>query len=328
MSAPYNDQVESNNEQGSPVKTEQAQRGSGFQIPLITIGAVILVLIGLSFLAYSLNSKDGRPIFPILPTVTQVSETPDYTPVILSFVELNADPSLYYGRRIQVSGTFTPVEPPVCPDYSGPLIRWSLVSEELQLNATGFENLLPFITPGTDMTVLGIWSAYKGAVGCGKQPPEETVWYLAVERILEPNPLVGTNGIILTVIPGEPLPTFSGIETPDFETPAVTPTIESTSADTQTPTLLPGSTFEFTPTPELTVLPGTPTTPGAIASPTASPGVGGTTALTPTIDLTATPEPTNGIPVTGTPPLPTSTPSTPGYPSQPTATPTTPSGYP
>lgn len=329
MSFTQNDKIEPDFDNEPATEATPTWRGFGISISLVTIGAVVLVFFGLAFLAYSLSSKDAQPLYPILPTATLTSVTPDYSPAILTFAELNDDPSLYHGRRIQVSGTFTPIDKPDCLDYTGPLIQWSLVSDELQLNAVGFENLLAFLSPGTEMTVWGIWTAYKGPVGCGKQPPEETVWYLTVERILEPNPLIGINGVILTVIPGEPLPTFSGIETPEFDTPDLTPTAEGAIDETPTPTIeQPGSTMVATPTLELTILPGTPLiTPGITASATVTPDFGTTPGTTPTIDLTITTEPTAGTPGTSSPPLPTSTPSS-GYPPQSSPTATTPSGYP
>lgn len=329
MSDSNENRGDARDEQGQSFDTTHATVSSGARIPVVTIAAILLVVIGLAFLAYSLSSKDEKPLYPLLPSATPLAGTIDYTPALLGFAELNADPALYNGLRIQVSGAFTPIDTPPCPDYTGPAIHWSLVAEDLQLNATGFENLLTFLSPGTDMTVLGIWTAYHGPVGCGKQPPDETVWFLAVERILEPNPLIGVTGSSLTVIPGEPLATLSPFETGESQTPELTPTAGSLLTGTPTPTIESPLTIQATPSPDLTSLPVTPLlTPGATAALTTTPGFGVTPGLTPTINLSITPEPTSGLPGTTLPPLPTSTPAGPGYPGQPTPTATTTGGYP
>lgn len=329
MSESHDNGVDTGHEQRPHVDNATEMQSSGAHIPVVTIAAILLVIIGLAFLAYSLSSKDEKPMYPLLPTATNIASTMDYTPAILGFPELNADPTIYRGLRIQVSGAFTPIDAADCLDYSGPNILWSLVAEDLQLNAIGFENLLTFLSPGTEMTVLGIWTAYHGPVGCGKQPPDETVWYLAVERILEPNPLIGINGSSLTMIPGEPLPTLSPLETSESRTPELTPTNESLLTGTPTPTVESLLTIQATPSPNLTSLPVTPLlTPGATAGLTTTPGLGVTPGVTPTINLSVTPEPTSGLPGATVPPLPTSTPSGPGYPGQPTPTATTPGGYP
>lgn len=299
------------------------------RFPWIPIVAIVLVFIGLALLALSLSGNNQRPLFPILSTFTPIAGTIEYEPVILGLTELNEDPAVYRGQRIQVSGAFTPVEPPECLNYSGPTVRWSLVAYELQLNAVGFENMVMLLEPDTEMTVTGIWSAFRGPVGCGKEPPDGTVWYLAVDRILEPNPLYGATGPAITVIPGESLPTQLPLGTTEDITPMATPSISGTLPITPTLPLVATQPLPVTPTTNLTPLPVTPLpSAGATAGLTTTPLPGGTAGVTPTTNLSVTPEPTGGTPGTTPPSLPTSTPGGPGYPGQPTPTATTQGGYP
>jgi len=329
MSTPLPTDLEEERDQ-----TSEAEARSGFnklatRAVGITVTAAVLVIIGLGMLAFSLSGRAERPLLPILPTFTTAPETIAYKTESIDFAELNADPNAFRGQRIQVSGAYMPVEPPTCADYTGPAIRWSLIAEELQLNAVGFENVLRLLETGTDMTVMGVWSAYQGPLGCGKSPPEGTVWYLTVERILEPNPLLGANGPLLTVIAGQPLPTLSPLETVETVTPEVTPTLDSGVE------LSPTATFDADlcrvapPTLEATTLPVTPLpTPGATSDLTETPPIDATPGASATFGPSPTNEGTAGAPGTGTPALPTNTPSAPGYPSLPTPTATTPGSYP
>lgn len=298
------------------------------RFPWVPLIAILILMFGLALVVFSLGSSDSRPLYPLLPTYTPPAGTPDYEPSSVGFSELNEDPALYHGQRLEVSGAFTPVAAPDCVDYTGPVIRWSLVADELQLNAIGFENLISLIEEGTPMTVTGIWRAYRGPVGCGKEPPDGTIWYLDVDRIIEPNPIFGSSGLVLTVIPGGPLPTLSPFETPGTSIPTIEQTIDATSVLTVTAE----ATFLITPTASFapTSLPVTPlVTPGGSPGITGTPPPQGTDFLTPTLEGTVTPEGTPGIGGSGTPELPTNTPSGTGYPdSQSTPTATTASGYP
>lgn len=298
------------------------------RMPLVAAAAAVLVFVGLAFLALSLSGRDQRPLYPVLATATLPGGTPDFEPVEIGFSELNSDPEAFLGRRLQVTGAYSPVKAPDCPSYTGLLIRWSLVAEELQLNATGFEALLRLVEPGTEMTVVGIWSAYRGPVGCGKEPDDATVWYLQVERIVTPNPLFGASGAVLTIIPGEPLPTLPPLDAAATASPDLSATI--TISGTMTPTVtiqttdLPGLA---TPSIETTGLPVTPlATAGSptVAAGTPALGTPATSVGTPTAGPSPTPSATGGVQGTTTPGIPTTTPPGTGYPSQPTP----PGGYP
>lgn len=293
----------------------------------IPLAAALLVIVGLGLLALSLNGRGDHPLYPILPTFTPLPGTTEAEAEILGFAELNNDPAAFRGKRIQVAGVFTPLAPAACLSYTGPAISWSLVADELQLNAVGFENILRLLEPGTEMTVIGIWSAYQGPLGCGKEPTEGTVWYLAVDRILEPNPLLGASAPVLTVIVGDALPTLSPLETVETGTTETTPTPEGTAALPPTATQDAAMTIAITPTAELTSLPVTPLPTQAATSP-GTPPIGATPGGSPTFGPTPTPEATSGAGGTTTPTFPTTTPTVPGYPSQPSPTATTEGGYP
>src|SRR5690606_6209145 len=114
-------------------------------LPILTIGVFVLVVVGLGLLAFSLAGGNNNPLYPLLPTFTSPSGTADYQAREISFTELNDNPASFQDQRLQVSGTYTPLSAPECLDFTGPVIRWSLVADELQLNTTGFENLLRLV---------------------------------------------------------------------------------------------------------------------------------------------------------------------------------------
>ena len=281
--------------------------------------AVFLLLAGLVLVVSTLLARSSRPLYPNLPTFTPLAETLESEPAVLTFTELNADPDAYRDRRIQVSGNFASVAPPDCLPHSGPAIRWTLVSEELQLNAAGFENVLPLLAEGTPMTVTGIWRLYRGPVGCGKEPPDANLWYLAVDQILEPNPLLGEGGVALTVIPGEALPTLPPLEL-EVPTAEATPTLPPTEEAAEELPTLPAAGVAPTSLPAVTETVATPDLTGtaALATPTVDLLVTATVTGTPTMTVTPGPSPTPTATVEGdgstTPEIPTATLSGTGYP--------------
>lgn len=335
MNSPIHDS-EMENGQPTPAQPMDRLRAAAGRLPLILIAVIALVAVGLGLFAFSLSGGNNRPLYPILPTFTLPPGTADYQAHEVGFAELNGDPAAFQNQRLQVSGTYTRMPAPECPDHSGPSIRWSLVADDLQLNAVGFENLLRLVEEGIEMTIVGTWRVYRGPVGCGKEPPNGVVWYLEVDRILEPNPLQGSVDPALTVVVGtlEFPASGSGGNTPGGV--ELNPTIEGGEiiSPTVTPDMglpLPGTPPPFDTPPGSAV----PTTPLPV-TPLATPGLPGTP------DPLATPSPTDIAPgTTTTPPpgtgstpspgLPTSTPPGSGYPGgvptlPPSATPG--SGYP
>lgn len=299
----------------------------GGRLPLPTIAVFVLVVVGLALLAFSLAGGNHNPLYPPLPAFTPPSGTVDPQPREISFTQLNDDPASFQDQRLQVSGIYTPLSAPECLDYTGPVIRWSLVADELQLNATGYEDLLRLAEEGIEMTVTGTWRLYQGPLGCGKEPVDDIVWYLAVDRILLPNPVQGAVNPALTVVVGSREFPESAGATIDPSVGEGSPTLDSTDILSPTATLDSGLPVLPTPTPTNTLLPvtplapvGTPATPDPLATPD----------LTATSVMTGTVETTPGAEGTPSPAIPTTTPSGSGYPpgQTPESTATPENGYP
>ncbi|MFQ5422210.1 MAG: hypothetical protein ACE5EY_17825, partial [Anaerolineae bacterium] len=270
---------------------------------------------------------DNRLLKPTIPTATQVPRVYDGQFVPVSFPELQADPVAHRDRRIRVTGRFTRLSPPDCVSYRGPVLLWGLVADDLQMNARGLAPLLHLIPADTMMTVEGVWRRYLGPVGCGKEPEEEVVWFLVVERVVQPNPLPlsgdspAANGTGNGVIPTRTATAVSGSSpTPsptatadDLNVPAITLTPSATTANpgTTTTPATPPPSQAGTATPTLT-----PSPVSSSPAPTAD-GSGDVTATSPpTTTMTPTPDET---PTPG--PSPTSTQDNGPPPSAPTATP-------
>jgi len=275
----------------------------------LVVGLLLLLLI---WLVVALSSS--RPLKPLREESIPLNVTINGQPLLVDFDGLNDDPADYMNKRIQVSGSYLRLELEDCQLFNGPRIQWGLVAAGLQLNARGFEAIvLPIVSPGTQMTLQGVWRRYSGPAGCGKEPPTG-LWYLEVEQIVQPNPLVAgtrTPVAVLSITPppfpsvtpttfgsppvvGTPVPNVTIVSTVVVGTPGSTPTFGGTAV-TSTPTATPTSTATGTlPTP--TSGPGTPTgapgTPTSTATPTSSgtPGSG-----------TVMPTPTNQSLVTATP---------------------------
>ncbi|MCB9421002.1 MAG: hypothetical protein H6667_14465 [Ardenticatenaceae bacterium] len=287
--------------------------------PLAVTGGALVVLLVLVLL---LTRGGGRPLKPIRPSATPVELNQSSQAILVTFDELNANPYAYRDQRIRITGSYTPQPKPDCPNYKGLLIRWALINENLQLNGYGFEEVLKLVPEGTSLTVEGIWRLYDGISGCGKGAPQTLIWYLQVERIVQPNPLPGYG----------PLPdgdTPAPVGTPPLEEAEPTPTAEN-------------GTAVFTPTssPTITATPTTEITPSVTSSPTATLLFGEMTPTPSDSFITSTPDPSASPTATGTGPTPTNTPpplTTPGTavptvpglsPSTPGPSPTPGSGYP
>ena len=280
----------------------------------------ILLLLAIVLLPLLAQSNDRR-LKPLRPTATPGSLVIEGDPILIDFPDLNEDPFSYLNQRIRVTGDYTPLPPPDCTPFSGRRIRWALVAESLQMNAVGFERVLRLVEPDTTLTVEGIWRLYSGPAGCGKEPPDANVWYLEVERIVQPNPLTGFTG---PAGPGPigPVTPMGPAETPSDGTsiPTATSTPSAGTPAATTPALTPSASATASATAGTPTVPVTGTiTPTATATPT-------TTATgQPPATLTTPPAqtPTSGATV---PPVMTATPG--GYPGQGTATPSPTGPYP
>lgn len=310
--------------------------------PLAITGAVLVVLV---LVVLFLGREGKRPLKPIRTATTSAIVTQNSQAILVTFDELNANPHAFRGQRIRVTGSYTPQPEPDCgdSDYKGLLIKWALISESLQLNGYGFESVLKLVPEGTSLTVEGIWRLYEGISGCGKGAPQAVIWYLQVERIVQPNPLPnfgpppdGGDEPAPRVTPpsdtGEPMPTT----TPpgDGETAVPQPTTPTTTTPTATPEFIvtqdPSITTSATaPAPETTATPvdarATATPVSGIPTATATRSSSGPTATNTPPPLNVTPTPTKSLLVTSTPgPSPTPTPTSDGYPAPgitPTVTP-------
>jgi hypothetical protein len=298
---------------------DTSQSPSKKQLPLhyillaVAAGALLLLLcFGLLLLNWQQNQN--RPLKPARPSPTPVALFISREPEIITFSQLNEDPFAYIGRLIQVSGSPILLPLPQCSRYTGPVIRWALVDEELQLNGRGFESIMRQVAPDVTLTVKGIWRLYDGPLGCGKGPAADILWHLEVTQIVAPNPLPLQDGTMLdiTVQPADPLATLEPPPTPGPSDPEATPTVGATtptvtptpSTGTATPTATADPDQTVTPTPALgTVTPTATSMPGT-ATPTPSPS----------------PTSANGQP----PPPPTATATPGGYPPQPPPPPATP----
>ncbi|MEZ4589737.1 MAG: hypothetical protein R3D55_01140 [Chloroflexota bacterium] len=277
----------------------------------------------------------SRPLKIWQDTAVSPQATLNPQALLVNFDALNDSPSEYANQRIRVTGNYLRLEPPDCTLFSGPRIQWGLVADGLQLNAVGFETIvLPIVPQNLQMTVEGIWRRYPGPAGCGKEP-ERGLWYLDVEQIVAPNPLVAGTATpvgVLSVTPppfptvtptlteggpppaiGTPIPNVTIVGTVQVSTPTSTPALDGTAV-TGTPTFTPTSTGTATVTP--TPGPGTPT------------AVPGTPTATPTATASGTPGSGPGFPTPTSSSLVTATPGS-GYPGPTSPAPTnTPSGYP
>lgn len=290
------------------------ERSFGRHKWLIGLLAGVVTLVVSSILLVSITRGNHRPLKPIRPTATPADTHFDGEAVLVTFDELNNNPDTFRNRRIRVSGNYTPLTPPTCVPHNGPVVRWALVSDNLQLDALGFESVVRMVPADIPFVVEGIWRMYQGPLGCGKEPPSGEAWYLEVTQILQPNPLVNAQNEFVGGRPGEPEIAASARDSngqPGLPTP--TPTPEETATTATITTTPPAS-----PSPSVT-----PTTAGSVtASPSATPTVtqAGVTPP-PTPDGTAP-----GVTATLTP-TPTGT-AVPGATEPPPATPTTTNGYP
>jgi hypothetical protein len=274
--------------------TETKQPRQNTAVIILLFALFLLIL----FVAWQLwPGVQSRPLKPVYPTITPISATFNGQPVPISFPDLQANPASYLGQRIRVTGDFTRIAPPDCRSASGPLIRWGLVASELQMNGVGMESIIRLVPDGTTMTIQGIWRRYQGPIGCGKEPEVQTVWYLAIEHILQPNPLPDFGTSRPTTPPvgdGTPLPAETAVSD-ENGTPLPVQTTVMTITPTTTPTLL--STITATSTPSTT-----PTISGTFETTTPTPTVNGTAVLTNTPPPNSTATSTSITPIATQPP--------------------------
>jgi hypothetical protein len=252
-------------------------------------------------------------IRPLAPTIVP-NQVVAAQPQLVTFTELEEDPTVYQDKVIRVTGMYISLPVVACDPHSGPQTSWALVAEDLRLDMVGFETLLNQFSPqDLTLTLDGVLRRYDGPLGCGKRPAPGILWYLEVFQIIQPNPLVqtgiGPSGGTAVIPPPFPTgtdapPTPDGEETPEevetieAGTPTRTPTPGAIPTASSTPTISPDGSITPAGTATVTRTPTRTSTPGS--TPTSGPGGG-----TPTPSRTPTAGATS-------PPLPTATPD--GYP--------------
>ena len=226
---------------------------------------------------------------------------------------LAADPDLFLGQLLQLTGQFQPQPRLVCAAQPHPSpASWGLVADGYLAYVQGLPQVNQVAPPGLTITVEGRWRYWEGEVGCGADLVPQELYYLEITRILAPElitqatltPPSGALGLLASlvetpvigaptagpgeaeeatppVIPGFPTPPEAAIPTPANQ---LTPFPTAPTGENRTPTAtLPASS----PTPENgdlpTTFPGsTPGTPSGTLSPTPNGTPPGTPGASPT----------------------------------------------
>ena len=216
-------------------------------------------------------------------------------PIPISLANLAANPDFFIGATLQLSGQFQRLPRLECDGetHRSPA-SWALVSEGYLANASGMDRQLrSLIAEGQQLTIEGRWLKYEGPVGCGDFAPDEAVWYLSIDRVLDPHPLVRASAtpflsvqVTATTVAQLPLPQATApgsvvtVETPTLavnESPVESPV---PAEPTATLAAYPGATPSLTPdlafaSPTVTVVETSPTSTAtgqatASATPTGS----------------------------------------------------------
>ncbi len=267
-----------------------------------------LLFIILLFLLAACQSENNNQIRPIRATPTPGTLYFSAVAKPVTFEEVAATPNQFLNQNIRVSGSFSALPKINCQPYRGPRISWALIDSGLQMNAVGFEKVVPLLPEDYPMTVEGIWRLYRGPLGCGKEPASDALWYLDVHKIVQPNPIsIALNGGLVVaeesggvviqptlppVAPPVEAPTSTATPTPTpttTMTPTATSTVTATVTSTPTPTATLTVSATQTVTGSVTPTPGTPT-PGNTPTVTGTPDPSTTQTVPPPIG-TATPDP-------------------------------------
>lgn len=221
----------------------------------VLLATVSLFLVGCG------QPATANRIFSSRPAVTAV--VPPGQPLSVDIGQLQQAPEAYEDTLVRIIGEYRRAPVVVCDGItrSSPATWWLGQGQEL-IGANGFENLVHvLLPPGLTISVDGVWRSWRGPVGCGKDAPLQSVWYLAVTDIVSPRPVAR---VTLTPAGGAPAST-------PFET-------QQAPAETGTPS-----------GPEPV---GTPLTePSPTNRPATIPAAGTSPANTPVPNSTATPSP-------------------------------------
>jgi hypothetical protein len=223
-------------------------------------------------------------------------------PIPIGLSHLAANPDFFVGATLQLSGAFRRLPRQVCAaeTFRSPA-TWGLEADGYLASAAGMdEQLRALLNEGQPITVEGRWLKFNGPVGCGRDAQEQEVWYLSVDRVLEPNPLVrlpvnpppaAVQPTTIAEVP--PSPTIEQEAPPPIAaTEAILPTVTVDLQPTN-PAVEPGAAITAT-----AVISGTPTIGG-------TPPVNATTASTATISAGSSATPAGATPSATAPTPPT-----------------------
>ena len=245
---------------------------------------------------------DTRPLKQRL--VVAQNPVVDIPTTSINIDELVQSPEIYAGRRIQVLGQFTRNPLIICTGHAhASPARWNLSNQNNTVRAGGVQPQLRELAPqGLTVTVVGRWLHWRGYSGCEKTRTPTEHWYLAIERVLSPNPITQatlTPGAAVFDIPVTPV--ISGTQVADTDTQGQQPGSEPTAA-ANTPAPAPTNTSIPSVATQTPAAAATQTPVATISSQTATPTL--TPSTTPSPDatgLTLSPTPANGN--AGTPTL-------------------------
>ncbi|UCC51496.1 MAG: hypothetical protein JSV68_20680 [Anaerolineaceae bacterium] len=255
---------------------------------------LILLLTIVSCQQSGIDSPQTPTPFAVVAATPRASSA---DPIAISLTHLAANPELFEGTTLQLTGQYQHLPQLVCRRDPHPSpATWGIVGDGLLANATGHDAQLRTLLPqGQQLTAEGRWLRYKGPVGCGKSASAQEVWYLSVNRIVDPHPLARITTAPLEIASGP-----TGI--PDA---SVTPMPSSTG---EIPGILQTATIESVPTVTIAPLAATETsvappaaTPSPLPSPSPTPPQMTETAIATNTAVTITATSTvTGTPVEGT----------------------------
>ena len=274
-----------------------------------------LLFLSLLLLVSCGRDRAERDLTPTaFPPTAVAARITSAAPIPIGLSHLAANPDFFVGATLQLSGAFRRLPRQICAaeTFRSPA-TWGLEADGYLASAAGMdEQLRALLNEGQPITVEGRWLKFNGPVGCGRGAEEQEIWYLSVDRVLEPNPLVR--------LPVESAP--AAVQPTTIAEVPLSPTAELAAPPTVavTEAIVPTATLELLPTsPAIdagttitatAVISGTPTigaTPLATqGSPAASgtPEVDATTSATPTVSAQSSATPAAGTPTATVPSTP------------------------
>ncbi len=270
------------------------------------IGFVVIFLLLITACRGFGKQEEATPT-PFNATAVNV-QTIKKDPITISLADLAANPELFNGTTLQLTGNYRKLPLLVCDSDPHPApATWGIVGNGLMANAGGLDSKLrPLLAEGQQITAEGNWRQWSGPVGCGKSAPIKTLWYLSVSRIVDPHPLVRITTTAHTIadLPAEPatqppiLVTQAppeGIPTPEATVFAQETAVAAISTPTPiqlTPTASPDGSITETPDGSATATQQPDTTQTVTITPdgTTTPEQTGTPSVTPTQSGNPTPQ--------------------------------------